>query len=215
VNTYPITNEEKLRETNIIKSILCNNEYNANIIDTLIHKKQKKRQNNTPEDKHQKWAIFTYSTKEVRKITKLFRDAHIRIAFRTQNTIKNILKYKPKTDIYNKSGIYQMKCMECPKKYVGQTGRTFNIRYKEHIHDIRTNNGNTEYSNHILNTGHTYSPIPNTMEIITTGKKGKHLNILERYYIYKTNKENIQMNDTHIETYNPIFQAIHELNTVQ
>jgi hypothetical protein len=73
---------------------------------------------------------------EVRTIAKLFRDTHIRIAFRTQNTIENILKYKPKTNIYNKSGIYQMKCMECPKKYVGQTGRTFNIRYKEHIHDI-------------------------------------------------------------------------------
>jgi hypothetical protein len=53
------------------------------------------------------------------------------------------------------------------------------------------------------------------MEIITTGKKGKHLNTLERYYIYITNKENIQMNDTHIETYNPIFQAIHEINIVQ
>jgi hypothetical protein len=177
--------------------------------------KQKKRQNNTPEDKYQKWAIFTYSTKEVRKITKLFRDTHIQIAFRTQNTIENILKYKTKTDIYNKSGIYQMKCMECPKKYVGQTGRTFNIRYKEHIHDIRSNNGNTGYANHILNTGHTYGTITDTMEIITTGKKGKHLNKLERYYIYKTNKENIQMNNTHIETYNPIFQAIHELNTVQ
>jgi hypothetical protein len=105
--------------------------------------------------------------------------------------------------------------MECPKKYVGQTSRTFNIRYKEHIHDIRTNNGNTGYANHILNTGHAYGPITDTMEIITTGKKGKHLNTLERYYIYKTNKENIQMNDTYIETHNPIFQTLHEMNTVQ
>jgi hypothetical protein len=64
---------------------------------------------------------------------------------------------------------------------------TFNIRYKEHIRDIRTNNGNTGYANHILNTGHAYGPITDTMEIITTGKKGKHLNTLETYYIYKTN----------------------------
>jgi hypothetical protein len=46
--------KKKLRETNIIKSILCNNEYNTNIVDTLIHKKQKKKQNNTTEDKAQK-----------------------------------------------------------------------------------------------------------------------------------------------------------------
>jgi hypothetical protein len=54
------------------------------------------------EDKHQilKWATFTYNTKQVRNITKLFRDTHIRVAFRTCNTIENILKHKPKTDIY-------------------------------------------------------------------------------------------------------------------
>jgi hypothetical protein len=46
--------------------------------------------------------------------------------------------------------------MGCPLKYVGQTGRIFNKRYKEHIHDIRTNNSNTGYANHILNTGHAY-----------------------------------------------------------
>jgi hypothetical protein len=67
----------------------------------------------------------------------------------------------------------------------------------------------------MLNTGHAYDPITDTMEIITTGKKGRHLNTLERYYIYKTNKENILMNDTRTETYNPIFQAIQELNTIQ
>jgi hypothetical protein len=75
VNTYPITKEGKQTETNIIKNILYN-EYDINIIDTLIHKKQKKKQNNMLEDKYQKWAIFTYNTKEVRKIAKLFRDTH-------------------------------------------------------------------------------------------------------------------------------------------
>jgi hypothetical protein len=42
-----------------------------------------------------------------------------------------------------------MKCLDCPLKYVGQTGRTFNTRYKEHIHAIRSNNVNSGYSNHI------------------------------------------------------------------
>jgi ABC-type transport system involved in Fe-S cluster assembly fused permease/ATPase subunit len=59
-----------------------------------------------------------------------------------------------------------------------------------------------------LNTGHTYGTITDTMEIITTGKKGKHLNTPERYYIYKANRE-----DIHIDTHNPIFQVIHELYT--
>jgi hypothetical protein len=54
-----------------------------------------------------------------------------------ESTIQNILKPKSQIDKYSRSGIYQMKCMDCPLKYIGQTGRTFNTRYKEHIHDIR------------------------------------------------------------------------------
>jgi hypothetical protein len=58
------------------------------------------------------------------------------------------------------------------------------------------------YSNHILNTGHTYGTITDTMDVIRTGRKGKHLNTLEKYYIYKISKNNVHMNDTHIKAYN-------------
>jgi hypothetical protein len=47
-------------------------------------------------------------------------------------------------------------------------------------HDIKSNYSNSGYSNHILNTGHTYGTIEDTMEIITTGRKGKYLNTLEK-----------------------------------
>jgi hypothetical protein len=90
--------------------------------------------------------------------------------------------------------------MDCPMKYTGQTGRTFSTRYKEHIHDIIINNSNSRYLNHMLNTGHTYGVMMDTMDIITTGRKGKHLNTLERYHIYRTNRENLHMNDTHLDT---------------
>jgi hypothetical protein len=106
-----------------------------------------------------------------------------------------------------------MKYLDCPLKYIGQTGRTFNVRYKEHIHAIRNNNNNSGYSNHILNTGHTYGTINNTMDIIRTGKKGKHLNALEKYYIHKISKNNLHMNDTYNDTYNPIFETLHDLYT--
>jgi hypothetical protein len=85
--------------------------------------------------------------------------------------------------------------MDCPMKYIGQAGKTFNIRYKEPIHDIRSNNSNSRYSNHILNTRHTYETMTDTVDIITTGRKGKHLNTLERYHLYKIRRENLHMND--------------------
>jgi hypothetical protein len=122
---------------------------------------QKLREQNTDtETRHQttkaKWATFTYSGKETRKITKLFKATEVKIAYRTRNTIENILKIHPIIDKYEKSGVYEMKCQDCELKYIGQTSRTFHDRYKEHIRAIRSNNGNSGHSNHILNTGHAH-----------------------------------------------------------
>jgi hypothetical protein len=76
---------------------------------------------------------------------------------------------------------------------------------------IRNNNGYSEYSNHILNTGHTYKTINDAIDIIRNGRKGRHLNTLEKYHVYKISKTNIQLNDTYNEMQNPIFQEIYEI----
>jgi hypothetical protein len=49
------------------------------------------------------------------------------------------------------------------------------------------------------------------MDVIRTGRKGRHLNTLEKYHIYKIISNNLHMNDTHIEAHNPKFQTVHEL----
>jgi hypothetical protein len=90
-------------------------------------------------------------------------------------------------------------------------GRAFNTRYKEHIYDIRSNNSNTGYMNHILNTGHTYGPIDDIMEIMEAGKKGKYLNTLEKYHIHRNSKENTHINNISTETYNPIFEELNKI----
>jgi hypothetical protein len=103
--------------------------------------------------------------------------------------------------------------MNCPMKYIGQTGRSFNTRYKEHIRDIKNNNSKSGYSNHILNTGHSYGNVTDALEIIKIERKGKHLNTLERYHIYEISKEGIHMNDIHDETHNQIFEVINNIDT--
>jgi hypothetical protein len=105
-----------------------------------------------------------------------------------------------------------MRCIDCPLNYTGQTGRTFKTRHKEHIQAIGNNNGNSGYSKLILNTEHTYGSITNTTKVLITQRKGKHLNALERYYIYKMRKDGLQKNDSCIDTHNPIFEMIQEVN---
>jgi hypothetical protein len=83
-----------------------------------------------------------------------------------------------------KNGLYQMKCVGCPLKHIRQTDRIFYTRYKEHIQTIRINNGNSEYSNHILSAGHAYGGITDTIKIMKIEKNGQHLNTLVRYHTY-------------------------------
>jgi hypothetical protein len=93
-----------------------------------------------------------------------------------------------------------MKCLDCPLKYIGQTGRTFKIRYKEHVQAIRNNNVNSGYSDHILNIGHTYGTVTDTTDIIKQGEKGKHLNTFEKYHIHKISENNLHVDGTYIDT---------------
>jgi hypothetical protein len=102
-----------------------------------------------------------------------------------------------------------MKCLECALKYIGHTGRKLNIRYKEHIHAISSNDSNSGYLHHMLNVGHTYGTTTDTMDI-KKENKGKYLNTLEKYYFYRINTDNLHMNDTYIDTHNPIFDTLHE-----
>jgi hypothetical protein len=41
----------------------------------------------------------------------------------------------------------------------------------------------------------------------------KHLNTSGKYHIYKMSKDELHMNDVFIDVYNPIFEALQELNT--
>jgi hypothetical protein len=90
--------------------------------------------------------LFIYVERQIKTITNLFKYANINIAYKTHNTIEHILRPKLSTttdNIYNNIGIYQLICLEYPKNYIGQTGRTFKTRYKEHIHAIRNNRPDT------------------------------------------------------------------------
>jgi transposase-like protein len=116
---------------------------------------------------HKKWEKFTYFGKETTYITKLLKNTDVNIAFRTENTLKKHLHTT--THIKNKylnAGVYKLKCEDCHKYYTDQTGRTFHERYEEHIRSIRNSKDTTGYTYHILNTGHTYGPIDDKVEIV-------------------------------------------------
>jgi hypothetical protein len=155
-----------------ILNIAQKNGFHINIIHDIKKKeitKQKNIQITTEEKqiKHKqnkKRITFTYHSSLVRRVTNLFKNTDINIAFKANNTIYQHLAQK--ADNRNPSGIYEIKCNTCSKNYVGQSGRPITIRHRERIRHIKTNNPPSAYATHILNNRNEYGTANDTLKLI-------------------------------------------------
>ena len=82
-------------------------------------------------------------------------------------------------NIYNKSGVYKLTCTECDKQYVGQTGRPFHIRYKEHAREYKYATNKSNYAKHLLDNQHAIKSMEECMAVLHATRKGPMLNTLE------------------------------------
>jgi len=105
----------------------------------------------------------------IRKVTNLFKNTKIKVAFRANNTVYQQLVQKRNS--MNPSGLYEIKCNTCSKSYVGHSGRPIVTRHKEHIRYIKTNNPVSTYATHILNNRHECGIANDTLKLIQPCKK--------------------------------------------
>ena len=108
-----------------------------------------------------KWAMFTYTSPQISKVTNIFKQTNIRIAFKCNNTLSRLSKLNTKTHPtipYDKCGIYSLSCVMCNKEYVGQTRCSIDLRYKEHESYIKYNS-QSACALHILSDQQEYGPI--------------------------------------------------------
>jgi hypothetical protein len=85
-------------------------------------------------------------------ITKLIKNTNMKVTFNTNDTIEKHLTTKHKTaqNKYDKNGVYQLTCPNCEKKYTGQTGRCFKVRFQEHFRDFKHGNNRSKFAQHLL-----------------------------------------------------------------
>jgi hypothetical protein len=123
--TYHITEHNKVAEVKTAEQMLKVNNYGDLNVQDQIKWAQRR---SVPPIKHyinnrNKWATFTYTAKETKSITKLFKDQNINIAYSTKNTLgKHLGPKRPKKEAFEKGGVYNIKCQSCPGNYTGQTG---------------------------------------------------------------------------------------------
>ena len=134
-----------------------------------------------------------YPGKHAYKLTNIFKKYNIHLTFKTSNSLKDsIFNAKDKIPISEKSGVYKLNCNTCKAAYVGETGRSFQKRIKEHIDSKWTLTNNPKKSNfatHIRETGHEFVESDN-IQYLHTENKGHRLDLLEHFEITRFIKQN-------------------------
>ena len=204
MNTYHLNTANKEKEKKVIEHILQKNKYDVSVMNVPPKTRNNKLQNGS------KWAKFTYVGKGTKFITKLLKNSPINICYTTRNTTGRLLSQQttPKQNKFQSSGIYQLTCPNCKTKYVGQTRRSFCTRYSEHFWDFKHANYKSKYAQHLLENNHSIGPIDSIMEVLHPTSKGKLMDTIQRFYIYKITQENIQINDKNTSKPNIIFDMI-------
>ena len=98
--TLPITEKAKQSEWETILEIAVSNGYTTKTmhelrkkLQTRIYKQQNQKQETITTRK--KWVTFTYHSPLVRRITSVFKNTELNIAFKANNTIKQQISNKP------------------------------------------------------------------------------------------------------------------------
>jgi len=217
--TLPLTKERRTHEWKTIQNIARNNNFPNKLITNLkqqiqpntTHQKSDRKENinNT------KWATFTYYSPKVRKVTNIFKQTDIKIAFKNNNTISQILRPKAtnNTPIYNKSGIYKLTCKTCQHVYVGQTSRNLKQRYQEHIRYIRNNDPQSAFAQHILNNQHEYGTIEEIMKLLKPTNHTSMLIPYELFFIQSHHQHGQLISEQNPGELNPLIQL--GIDTIQ
>jgi hypothetical protein len=192
-----MSDANKHTELQTIKQIAANNGYSTKIIDTLFKKKQTQvatreiyRGKTQGVGDLPKWRRLPFLGGISLRIQRLLPRNKIKAAFYNRRTLKHLLgSLKDKIDIFEQSGVYELRCNDCNAIYIGQTGRTFNIRTKEHLACFTNKKNNSQFAKHLLTHEHHSDFIPKILHI---EKKGRRLDALEELEI-NTNTRN---NDT-------------------
>jgi len=87
-------------------------------------------------------------------------------------------------------------------------GRPFKVRFQEHVSDFKYNNNRWKFTQHLIDNKHAIDKMEDIMEVVHITKKGKMMDTLEGFHIYKETKACNQINNRLTVRENAIFETI-------
>lgn len=222
LNNIPMSDDDYNDEIRTITQIATKNGYSERMIHR-INRKIKSRiiqrdlstlYENENNNNNKKYLSMYYNENTSNIARKIFNNYGYTLSHKTNNTLSKRFKYRKHND-NTESGIYKLTCNDCPKFYIGQTGRTFAQRFKEHTQEVmKANTGQSiksNYAEHLIKERHTYTDIETNLQILQNINKSKYMNRKEEYEIYKERNNPAILNDKINTKTNKIYEYIEKL----
>jgi hypothetical protein len=110
-------------------------------------------------EKKQKRVTLAFYAKETYCIARIFKNTNLDISCKTKHLLSHTLNCKSANLSDNKfhgSGVYQLTYKECGNICTGQTGRSFKIRYIEHLRAFKYGISKFDFAQHAVDYGHCF-----------------------------------------------------------
>jgi hypothetical protein len=121
----------RVREENFSKE-----KYPERLVEN-IENKRKNRRDEEEKTKPDGTLIISYIARLGEKISRIAKQVNIRTLFTSKSNLRNkFVHCKPKSDNPTIGVIYKIPC-ECGKAYIGETGRTLDMRLQEHKRSVQ------------------------------------------------------------------------------
>ena len=99
------------------------------------------------------------------------------------------MRKRASNDKFKATGVYKLSCSDCNSFYIGQTGRSFQTRFKEHLLKA-TSTQTSKFAKHLVNNNHNVDDISSNSQVLHKCEKSRHMTTLEQMEIYNSFKEN-------------------------
>jgi len=116
------------------------NDYPINEINKRINKCKQKSNNPTPPPTNDLETRITipFFRGVSEKISRILRRHEFQVSYHPGTKVSAMVStQKDKVDPQDREGIYKVNCSTCSKTYIGETGRSFKVRLKEHQAALR------------------------------------------------------------------------------
>lgn len=197
----PLSVSSFKKEFDFIVHLANVNGFEKEIIEKIVKKQSNKiRKNNittlfSQNETTTKFRVsFAYIPTITNHLRKTLEKENIHIVYNNNKKLKQILgSTKDETPTSERSGIYEISCENCNKKYIGQTKRSIKTRFKEHISCIKNKQINrSSVAAHVFASSdnneppHNIGPFEESVRLLKTVQNPRKLDAYESLLISKT-----------------------------